>query len=414
MQRAMNAGISGLRSHQTLMDVIGNNIANSSTVGFKASRMTFREALALQLGHRAQPGGADALAGPVQVGTGTGVGGIDRLFTQGGIEATGGPFDLALSGEGLFIVRDGERMLYTRAGDFQLDAAGRLVLTGTDRVLQGIAGEPAGEEASGALSDLAVPLDRRIPPQATGTITLAGNLDADAAEGEERTVGTTVHDAAGTTHYVELSFTSQGDGSWSWTARLDGSSVEDAPVGTIRFDETGNLIEMIAPDGGTTLTLQTDDGTSLSLSVDAGTAGETGGVTAFGGRTTLSVSGQDGSAAGELVNATIDSTGRLVGVYSNGSVEVLGRVAVASFRNAGGLADAGGGGYVPTAGSGEPTVAFAGAERGRIVSGALEGSNVDISRELTNMILAQRGFQASARVIMTADEMLREASDLSR
>jgi flagellar hook protein FlgE len=409
MMRAMTAGVSGLRAHQTLMDVIGNNIANASTVGYRASRLTFREALSTELRRSASAGEGFPLANPMQIGNGARVGSIDALFSQGMITETGQPFDFAIGGRGLFVVRGEGGAAYSRAGNFQLAADGRLLLAGTDLALQGVNGDWSGASLNAdELEEIRIPLDDVNPAQATSVVRLAGNLRADAAAGETRTVSIGVFDAAGASHTLELTFTAAGGGVWNWSARLDGGEAS-ASQGTIVFDEAGRFTEFTYPDGASGLTLTTEGSSTLEIALEVEE-----GVTGTALATSLTAVEQDGHRAGELTEVIADVDGTLLGVYSNGVIETLGRIALADFGNPGGLSSAGGGLYAASESSGEPSILLPGDAGGPVlVSGALEGSNVDLAQELTNMIIAQRGFQANARVVMAADEMLSQASDLS-
>lgn len=413
MMRAMNAGISGLRAHQTLMDVIGNNIANSGSIGYKSSRLTFREALSASLGAQASRGPGLPATHPVQIGLGAQVGSVDALFSQGAIQQTGQPFDFAIAGRGLFVLSGESGTMFSRAGNFVLDADGRLLLAGTDLALQGINGSRgAGSIGAGDLEEIRIPTDEGVPPRATSRAELRGNLRADAAIGDTRVTSIGVFDGQGGPHTLEITFTNTGGGTWSWTARCDGEAVS-AAAGAIEFDENGRLRSFDLPDGGSHLEITLEDGTTLSISLDAGTPGEVDGVTGFARDSSVALLEQDGYAAGELTGIVADSEGVLLGVYSNGVVESLAQIVLADFGNLGGLSAAGNGVYGESASSGAARFLVPGdAGGGSVVSGALEGSNVDLAQELTAMIIAQRGFQANARVVMAADEMLNQATDL--
>jgi flagellar hook protein FlgE len=413
MMRAMAAGISGLRTHQTLLDVIGNNIANSSSIGFRASRLTFHEALSQQLSGGSAASESYPRTNPMQIGSGAQIGSIDALFSQGSLTATSQPFDFAIEGRGFFVVGDESGRAYSRAGNFALDAEGRLVLAGTSLALMGINGpDVTGEPSLGALEEITIPFDQMSSSQATSEVRLSGNLQRTAEAGETRNASIVVYDGAGEAHTLQLTFTSAGDGSWTWSASADGGEATVAG-GSIAFDENGKLSEFTYPGGGSSLSVTTPGGTTLALSLDAGTIGGTDGVTGFDLDTTLKAIEQDGYRAGELTGVSTDADGVLYGIYSNGVSEALGRIVLADFGNLNGLSAPGQGIYLQSASSGEPMVVTAGESGGpEIISGALEGSNVDLAGELTNMIIAQRGFQANARVIMAADEMLNQASDL--
>ncbi len=414
MMRALLAGLSGLRSHQVRMDVIGDNIANANTLGFKASRVSFKEAFAQKMmaGTTSGSGAPRAL----EVGTGAGIGSIGSVFTQGALESTGRTFDLAIQGRGLFVVRDGDRIAYTRAGDFQLDALGHLLLPGGGSVLQGAAAAADGTVGSAAtIGDLVIPLDAVSAARATSEIRIGGNLDATAAAGTTRVVGGTAYDASGAAHDLSITFTNVSPGSWTWKASCDGTDVTATADGTATFDADGKLTAFTHPDGAAGLTLPTAGGGSINVSILAEASTDGAGLSSFAGASSASTRGQNGRTAGTLSGISIDATGSITGAFSNGATQVFGKIAVAAFNNPDGLVRSGDALYAESADSGPATIGFAiGGSGSSIASGALEGSNVDISQEFSDMIITQRGFQASARIVATADEMLNEVVGLLR
>lgn len=414
MLRALLSGVAGLKNHQLRMDVIGNNIANVNTVGFKGSRVTFQEGFAQVLASATKSTSGSGGRNPSQVGSGSTVASIDSRFTQGALEATGQPLDLAIHGDSLFALRDGERSVYSRAGNFQIDSQGQIVLGGTGAVLQGVTADGEGN-LTGGVGDLTLQLDAIAPAVATGQLDLRGNLDASAEIGSQHTLATTVYDGTGQTYSISLAFTYEGEGSWSWEVSGDEEAVTAASGGTVRFNEDGTLAELAYAGGASKLSVQTAEGKEINIELAAAGNTDRSGLTSFAGASTAAVSAQDGRDAGELVNINIGSDGVIEGVYSNGAALTLGQIALASFTNPMGLSRSGGNLYEETAGSGIAVMGFGGEDMTSIIySGALEGSNVDISEEFTNMIITQRGFQASARVITLADEMLTELINLKR
>lgn len=179
MMRSLFAGVSGLRNHQTRMDVIGNNIANVNTVAYKASRVTFAEAFAQLLQGASRPPGDQGGINPIQIGLGSKIGSIDQNFSQGNLESTGLNTDLAIQGDGLFVLNDGSRSFYTRAGNFQLDANGKLVSPANGFKVQGINADSSGNISTGsAITDIELPFGQKSPARPTSSVTLTGNLDA--------------------------------------------------------------------------------------------------------------------------------------------------------------------------------------------------------------------------------------------
>lgn len=413
MLRALLAGVSGLKNHQLRMDVIGNNIANVNTVGFKASRVSFQEGFAQVLANATRPSGQRGGTNPSQVGTGVVLGSVDSRFTQGGLEMTGQPLDLAIQGDALFALSNGERTLYTRAGNFQIDAAGRLVLPGTGLILQGVNADSQGK-LEGGLGDLVLPIGDKAPPGATGQIEIGGNLDATAEIGATHTVGVTVYDQLGKPYQLTLTFTYEGNGSWIWAPSIEEATVTSSTSGTVTFDADGTMTDLTYPDGGDKLVVTPDRGDSFSIDILTGEAGSSN-LTGYAGASTAAVKTQDGYQAGDLMNIRIDPDGVITGLYSNGASRSLAQIAMATFANPSGLLRIGGNVYEESSSSGTATLGLSGeTTASTMASGALESSNVDISEEFTNMIVTQRGFQANARVITAADDMLSELVNLRR
>lgn len=416
MMRALFAGVSGLRNHQTRMDVIGNNIANVNTVGFKASRVTFKEAFVQLLQGASRSIGNLGGTNPIQIGTGMNIGSVDQLFTQGSLETTGQPLDLAIQGDGLFVLNSGQRQLYTRAGNFQLDADGRLVSPGSGYVVQGINADATGNFSSTtSIGNIQIQPGARAPARATSLIGLTGNLDAGAAVGATHTMGITVYDSAGAPHDLQVVFTNTGPGAWSWTATCATAPVTPAGTGAVTFNANGSLASFTYPGGGTSLTLTPTVGSPFQVTINAGSVNGIDGLAGFANPSNAVINNQDGYQAGDLVNITVDSRGVITGFFSNGVTRSLAQIALASFNNPSGLGRSGDSLYEESPNSGAPVIGFAGGTNSsHLTAGALESSNVDISQEFTNMIIAQRGFQANARVITTADEMLNELVNIRR
>ncbi|MFB3908860.1 MAG: flagellar hook protein FlgE [Candidatus Eisenbacteria bacterium] len=416
MMRALFAGVSGLRSHQVRMDVIGNNIANVNTIGFKASRATFEEAFVQVLSKAQRPDDMTGGMNPVQVGTGTNVGSIDQLFTQGSLENTGQPLDLAIQGDGLFVLSNGQNRVFTRAGNFQLDANGRLVSPFSGYILQGVNADENGKfNGTAAISDVEIALGAKAAAKETSLVSLTGNLDADAEVDDTHSMGITVYDALGTPHNLQILFTNTGPGTWSWVATCDTAPVTPDTEGTVTFGTDGSLESFTYPGGGESITLTPPNAEPFEITLDPGTVGGFDGLSGFANASNAVVNSQDGYQAGDLVNVSVDSRGMVNGTFSNGTTRVLAQISLASFNNPGGLIRSGDNVYEETPNSGAAILSFAGGSASSTITpGALESSNVDVSQEFSNMIVAQRGFQANARVISTADEMLNELVNLRR
>ncbi|RMH19037.1 MAG: flagellar hook protein FlgE [Gemmatimonadetes bacterium] len=416
MIRSLFAGVSGLRNHQVRMDVIGNNISNVNTVGYKSSRVTFEEAFAqLVVGASRPPGDSQNVSGgvnPVQVGLGMNIGSIDLLFTQGNLEATGVTTDVAIQGDSFFTVSNGTQRFYTRSGNFQLDANGRLVASTNGFVVQGRLADSAGN-LTDAITDIELPFGQKAPAQATTEVSLAGNLDAEAAIGDTRDTTITVFDAMGASEELTIRFTKASPTTWDYSITVSGGTTVSGDTGTLTFDALGQLT---APVPSTPFVFTPASGAAnVSVTVDFGTAGSITGLSQFAAPSTAVLKEQDGFTMGDLERFSIDSTGTITGAFTNGVTLTLAQLALTDFNNPAGLIRVGDNMYTVSANSGAPIIGFAGeGSRSTITSGALEMSNVDLAQEFTNMITAQRGFQSNARVITTADEMLQEVVSLKR
>lgn len=417
MLRSLYAGVSGLRNHQVRLDVIGNNIANVNTVAFKASRVTFKEGFSQLLQGASRPPGDLGGINPIQIGSGMNIGSIDQLFTQGTVEATGQMTDLAIQGDAFFVVSNGLRRFYTRAGNFQLDADGRLIAPNNGYVVQGIVADSAGTfSSSSVIGDIQLPLGKKSPPRATSKITLTGNLNLRAQVGETHSMGVTVYDSAGAPHILQITFTNTGTGTWDWDVTCDTATISPSGSGSVQFNSNGSLASFTAPGGGTDITITPNGGGDpFDVTVFAGTVNDIDGLAGFANPSNAVVSSQDGYPSGDLTGISIDTAGVITGFFTNGVSMALAQIALAKFNNPSGLLRQGDNMYTESANSGMAVMGFAGSSiPSTITPGALENSNVDLSVEFTNMIVTQRGFQANARVITTSDEMLNELVNLRR
>jgi flagellar hook protein FlgE len=386
MLRSLYSGISGLRSHQTMLDVTGNNIANVNTAGFKGSTVRFQDTLS-QLTQGAAAGqGEVGGTNPAQVGLGVQVAAISTNFTQGSPQSTGLATDLMISGDGFFVTRMAGETLYTRAGSFDFDSKGRLV-DPSGALVQGWGAVNGTIMDRGAIDTITLPLGAVSPAVATTSATMIGNLPEDAADGTELVRDLDVFNANGDSEILPITFT-RSAGAWTVS---DGTT----NYGALTFNDG-----VLAGPGSVVVA-----GVTLDVSK----------LTGFSGLSTAAISGQDGRKAGDLDSFTMSKDGTLVGSFSNGALQSVGRVSLATFVNPGGLEKAGSSSYRATFNSGAAEVGTAGAAGfGMIVSGSLEMSNVDLSQEFTNLIVAQRGFQANARIITTSDEVLQELTNLKR
>lgn len=406
MNRSLYSGLSGTIASQAYIDVLGNNIANANTVGFKEGKVTFQDAFYQTLrggraGSESGPGGID----PAQVGSGVAVGQIQVNHTQGSLRYTGSPLDAAIEGGGMFVVQDGAKTLYSRDGSFLLDDTHTLVQAGTGLKVQGWMATDGTVAASGPLTDLVFPIGQVRPGTATSAVTTAGNLDAGLDTGDTQNATVSVYDSLGLMHQVTLTFTKTATANqWTCKAELGATSA----TGTMVFNgATGALTS-----GGTlALSAPVTTGATSPLAFDLDLSGLT--QLAQTGSTVL-VQSQDGKPSATIESVSISEGGEVQGSFSDGHLEVLGKVAVAAFGNAGGLLRMGNNLYQPGADSGLVDIGAAGiASRGQIRSRSLENSNVDLTRSFVEIMTAQRAFQASTRVISAANRLLDDVMQLN-
>ena len=463
MMRSLYSGVSGLQNHQTRMDVIGNNIANVNTTGFKRGRVNFQDMISQQLSGAAKPTEEKGGVNPKEVGLGMTVAAIDTVFTQGNLQSTGISTDIAIQGNGFFIEKNGEKSYYTRAGAFSLDQNGTLVNPANGMRVQGwMARELNGEmviQTAATPTDLTIPVGSKDPAKATQNINFACNLnkntpeipenanEADIAKGTWNTEFK-IYDSFGNEHLLNVNFTRVRGNPNQWTASVqidpDNAEFTQTRVGlgttdgventfTVTFDNNGTLSSVTDSAGNASnptgeIILQASytvpesnadaDGNPYrqTMNINLGTIGSMiNTVTQSASASSTKAFYQDGYTLGYLENFKIDSTGTITGVYSNGTNRAIGQLAMATFANQNGLEKAGDNTYVKSNNSGEAKINASGiAGAGSMLAGALEMSNVDLTEQMTDMIVTQRGFQSNAKTITTADTLLETVLSLKR
>lgn len=408
MMRSLFSGISGLRNHQTRMDVIGNNIANINTVAFKSSRVNFQEVFSQTLRGGSSPSDGTGGQDPLQVGLGMSVGSIDSVNIAGNVQTTGLMTDMAIQGDGYFILSDGSGKYYSRAGDLRRDGNDYLVGVQGMRVKGWMASSGLfGAKNRDTLKDVRIPMGEGIPATPTSRAQFARNLDSGAPTGTlvSRTFG--AYDSLGNVHDVTVAFEkTAGLREWSWTASGDG--VTPGSTGTIVFGPDGTFSS--EDDGQITITVP--GANDIEIEPEFGDMTQ---VASLDGVSTAELSASNGLGPGVLKSFTVDSQGIITGAYSNGANQPIAQVALAFFPNPAGLLKIGEGLYIGTGNAGLCRVDAPGnSGTGAIAPASLEMSNVELATEFTNMIITQRGFQASSRIITVSDEMLQELANLKR
>lgn len=408
MSSSLFSGVSGLTSFQKWMDVIGNNIANSATPGFKTSVVVFTDILNQTLSAGAAPSGNRGGINPMQLGLGVTVGSITPVFLQGALQTTNRNTDLAIQGDGFFMVTDGTGLFFTRAGAFNLDANGDLVESAT------------GFKVQGATGDIRIGLGQQGAAALTTTAQLKGNLDFLAADGTAVPLTFTFVDSVGATHNLTVTFTKNfaaAPGQWDWAATSTDASILNITTGTgsLVFDENGAVASGDTQDVGIEFVPSSGVTSPQPITLDFGSATNNTPLTGFASPSSVALSNQDGLVSGTLTSFAVGADGSIIGFFSNGTAETLDQVLLATFNNPGGLLKVGQNHFRQTAVSGVANIGSPGVGgRGILTPGNLEASNVDLATEFTSMILAQTGFSANARTISVSNEMLQTVINISR
>ena len=407
MGTAIFAGVSALQSQQRRLNVIGNNIANLSTIGFRGARVIFQDVLNQTITSASPPQAGRGGTNPRQVGLGVTVASIDTNFNQGSLFASNGIADFAIQGDGFFILNDGTGDVYTRDGSFGLDADGTLVEPATGYTVQGYTAVDGVIDTSQPVGDIIIPTGGGGRTRATSVATLLGNLDSQAVFGDPSVQRLfRVYDSLGTVQEVTVTFTRSAvvnEYDWAATHPVAGA----VGSGTITFDADGQV--SAGGTGAISIPLTNGAASPFDFTLDMN------GLTQHADAVTVAMTNQDGLPPGVLEAFSIGDGGVINGIFSNGLTEVLGQVALAVFSNPGGLNREGSNVFSVTPNSGIARVGLAGTGgRGMVNGGVLEGSNVDIATEFSNLIISQRAFQAGARAITTADVLLNEAVNLVR
>lgn len=403
--------LTGLQAESTALNTIGNNLANLNTTAFKKQTTTFEDLFYQTIG---TTGASDSL----QVGVGTRVSGITSNFGQGSLTTTSSATDLALSGNGFFVVeRQGVQAL-TRAGDFQTDSSGNLISQSGESVM-GFALQGGVPNISGGLVPIQIPLGAIEPAQATKTISLTTALDASAATGTVfSSPAVKVYDSLGAPHQVTVTYTKTSQSTWDYSVSLPSADATGTPVnntGTLSFDSNGKLTGPTANVSAVTFPGMADGSSDLKFSLNLFDSSGNPLVTQTAGTSNTSANTQDGYAAGTYQGFSVDGTGLISAQFSNGHSTTVGQVAVANVASVDGLVRLGGNDYAATLASGAAISGTANVGgRGAIEGESLELSNVDISAEFSDLIIAQRAFEANSKTVTTFDQVTETAIGMLR
>jgi flagellar hook protein FlgE len=419
MFTVFNTALSGLNANSSAIDIVGNNLANLNTTGYKADTVEFQDLMSQQLG---------ASSATNQVGLG--VSGAESVpqFTQGSITQTTGAFDAAIQGNGFFVVSGpNNQLLYTRAGNFTLDPNGQLQ-TASGEDVQGWNAVNGVVNPNSAVSNIVVPLNGVTPATATANMSATVNLDSSATVGG--TDGTysapiQVVDAQGGTHTLTVTFTKSSSGSNQWDYAI---TIPDADLttpsggtplasGTLAFDGTGKLTAPASTDPAIAVKVAglADGASDMTINWNLYDSNGNGLVTQFAQTSGVSATSQDGFQAGQISKVSISNGGLLVATYSNGQSATVGQIALASIENPASMLSVGNNNLQPTVDTSAPAIGAAGSGgRGQILGQSLEASTVDIATEFANLMAFQQSYQANSRVITTADQMTQDLIGLIR
>ncbi|HXM44195.1 MAG TPA: flagellar hook protein FlgE [Bryobacteraceae bacterium] len=414
MFAAFNTALSALDANGVAVAVVGNNLANMNTTGYKESVAYFQNLVSESMN-----------GGQTQVGFGVASPLTVMQFTQGAISASSGPLDAAIQGNGFFVVNNNGATEFTRAGSFQVDLSGNL-LTPSGQQVQGWMATNGVVDTGGAIGNITVPVGALQAPQVTTTMTVSANFNASATTGatSDWSAPVTVYDSLGTAHVVTVNFQQTAANTWSYTATVPGADVTAGTAGTpydipngsgsLTFNSSGQLT---SPAAGTPIAFAipglSDGAADMSVSWNPYNADGTGTLTQFDQSSATSAVGQNGAAAAQLTSVTMGDGGQLLASYSDGQQTVVAQVAMANIQNPQSLVSTGNNNYQVSADTAAPAVGAPGTGgRGTIVGGALESSNVDMATELTDLIVLQSAYQANSKVVTTVDTMVQAATQL--
>jgi flagellar hook protein FlgE len=413
---SFSIALSGLSADSDALDVVGNNLANLNTTGYKDSTVSFYDLLQ-----------ESVAGGSTQIGGGVSAPQTERLFTQGSIQSTGGNYDAAIQGNGFFVVQaPSGNTLYTRAGNFNLNSDGELV-TATGQIVQGWTVQNGVLNTSAAISNITIPSNALQTPSATQDMSMSLNLNAAGIVGQPSgsfSAPIQVVDSLGETHDLTVNFTETAPGNWSYEVDIPGSDLtsgtpgtpSSVAQGTLAFDANGNLTSPTAPaQVQIPITGLSDGANDMAINWNLATENGAGTpvITQYAAASEVSASTQDGVPASQVTQVSIANGGAITAQFSNGNQVVIGQLALASVSNPDSLIAVGQNNYEVGADTATPVIGVPDTGTlGTVEGGALEASTVDIATEFTNLIVYQNSYQANSKVISTLDQMTQNLLNL--
>lgn len=428
MLRSMFSSVVGLRAMQTRLDVIGDNIANVNTPGFKASRVTFANMFSETLRNGGAPANGGGGSNPMQIGLGTTLASVDQIMAAGTMQLTGRTTDMAIQGSGFFVLAKGQERLFTRAGNFNRDLQGFLVNPSNGFRLQGWMANRDGTfpvKDGVNLTDIQISNSEVQLATATSLVQIGGSLNASAPAASAASTSVSAFDSLGREHTILINFNRGAGNTWTWSVASADPELNMAAYGAtnqggVSFANDGSLTGVTGgvsaaanARGQAQIRIPVTGANDLEINLDFNklTQPALPGTTASDVR----IFDRNGNAMGALDSFFVDQTGILYGVFTNGQRRPLAQVALANFSNPEGLLRQGANSYTVSSNSGLEQIGEPGTGgRGTIVPSSLEASNVDLAAEFTNMITTQRAYQANSRIITASDELLQDLVNMKR
>jgi len=413
---AFYSGLSGLSSNANALNVVGNNLSNINTVGFKGSSTSFSDIFSSTISGVTIAGNGD----PMQFGLGTQVNGVSQNFAQSSFQSASSALDMAIQGNGFFTLQTASgQQVYTRDGSFSQDNNGYLVASDGSNVL-GYAINPVTGTLAAAAAPIQITSGIPSPASATANITPGVNLNS-SLSGDVLASPIQVYDSQGNPQSLVVTYTNTGTNTWSYAVTGSAATITAPSTGTLTFNSTGALTG-IQPTGAAASSLTnpsflinwgngaTPGVTTQKITLDlVQSNGTTGNITQYAAPSATSSSAQDGFAAGTLSSLAVDQNGIISGTFTNGQIQKLAQVALSTFNNVNGLIQAGNNAWTQSLASGSPSIGIANqGGRGGILGSNLELSNVDVATEFTSMILNQRGYEANSKIITTTDQLMQD------
>jgi flagellar hook protein FlgE len=402
--------LTGLQADTVALNTIGNNLANLNTTAFKKQSTTFEDLFYQNIG---TSGSLDTL----QTGVGTRVSGTSSNFAQGSLTTTQNSTDMALSGNGFFVVDRGATQSLTRAGAFQLDSTGNLITSSGESVM-GYGAIKGQVNLNGGLQALQLPVAGSESAQQTKNVAITASLNSSAAVGAPFTSPVTLYDSLGQSHAATVNYVKTGTSTWNYSVALppgDATGTAVNTTGTLTFDSAGKLVSPTTDVSGVSFTGMADGSVDLTFNLNLYDAAGQPLITQAAGSSNTAAVSQDGFPSGVYQGFSVDGAGVVSASFSNGQTAKVGQVAVATVANAGGLLRTGANDYQATDASGAITVGVANSGgRATIEGGSLEQSNVDIAAEFSDLIVAQRAFEANSKTVTTFDTVTQQAIGMIR